>query len=121
NVFRVMDIARRFEAGGAMSFRAFVERLDTDADRGRQADAPVVEEGTEGTRIMTVHAAKGLEFPIVILCDPTAPLEPERPSRYIDAERRVWLEPLAGCVPCELREHEEEVIQRDREEVERLA
>ncbi|MEO8553526.1 MAG: UvrD-helicase domain-containing protein, partial [Kofleriaceae bacterium] len=36
NVFRVMDLARRFETGGATSFRAFVERLESDADRGRQ-------------------------------------------------------------------------------------
>ena len=121
NIFRVMDLARGFEASGATSFRAFVDRLGDDADRGRQPDAPVVEEGTEGVRIMTVHAAKGLEFPVVVLCDPTAPLGQERPSRHIDVERRVWLEPLAGCIPIELREHKDEVLLRDREEGQRLA
>jgi ATP-dependent exoDNAse (exonuclease V) beta subunit len=121
NLFRVMDLARRFETTGATSFRAFVERLESDAERGRQPDAPVVEDGTEGVRIMTVHAAKGLEFPVVILCDPTAPLSADRPSHYIDAERDLWLESLAGCVPSELRDHEVEVMQHDREEGERLA
>ena len=121
NLFRVTDLARRFEAGGATSFRAFIDRLDADADRGRSPDAPVVEEGTEGVRIMTVHKAKGLEFPIVILCDPTAPLAPSEPSHYVDADRRLWLERIAGCVPTELREHADEVIRRDREEEQRLA
>jgi ATP-dependent exoDNAse (exonuclease V) beta subunit len=121
NVSRVLDLARRFESGGASSFRAFVDRLEDDAEHGRQADAPVVEEGTDGVRIMTVHAAKGLEFPVVILCDPTAPLAQERPSRLIDTARRVWLEPLAGCVPSELAERADEVIERDREEGQRLA
>jgi ATP-dependent exoDNAse (exonuclease V) beta subunit len=121
NVLRVMDLARRFEARGATSFRAFVEKLEADVDRGKQPDAIVVEEGTEGVRIMTVHAAKGLEFPVVILCDPTAPLAQERPSRHVDTARRVWLEPLAGCVPIELREHAEEILRRDREEGTRLS
>nr|MBA3501386.1 PD-(D/E)XK nuclease family protein [Deltaproteobacteria bacterium] len=121
NLFRVTDLARRFEAGGATSFRAFIDRLDFDADRGRSPDAPVVEEGTEGVRIMTVHKAKGLEFPVVILCDPTAPLAPSEPSHYVDTERRLWLERIAGCVPTELRERAEEVIRRDREEEQRLA
>ncbi|MEO6774478.1 MAG: UvrD-helicase domain-containing protein [Kofleriaceae bacterium] len=121
NLFRVMDLARRFETTGATSFRAFVDRIESDAERGRQPDAPVVEDGTEGVRIMTVHAAKGLEFPVVILCDPTAPLSADRPSHWIDSEREVWLEALAGCVPTELRDHEVEVMQHDREEGERLA
>ena len=123
NVLRVLDLARKYEARGhvATSFRGFVERLADDAERSRQPDAMVVEEGTEGVRIMTAHAAKGLEFPVVILCDPTAQLAQQNPSRYIDAARRVWLEPLAGCVPIELRERAEEVLQRDREEGQRLA
>lgn len=120
NVLRVLDLARRFEARVATSFRAFVEKLAADTDRGRQADAPVVEEGTEGVRIMTAHAAKGLEFPVVILCDPTAPIAQERPSRHVDPARRVWLAPLANCVPAELREHTEEILRRDREEGVRL-
>ena len=121
NVLRVMDLARRFESGGASSFRAFVDRLDADAERGKHSEAPVVEEGTEGVRIMTAHSAKGLEFPVVILCDPTAPVAQDRPSRHIDAARRVWLEPLAGCVPSEMRDHEDEIVRRDREEGQRLA
>jgi ATP-dependent helicase/nuclease subunit A len=123
NVLRVLDLARKFEARSsiATSFRAFVERLADDAERSRQPDAMVVEEGTEGVRIMTAHAAKGLEFPVVILCDPTAQLAQHNPSRYVDSTRRLWLEPLAGCVPSELRERAEEVLQRDREEGQRLA
>ncbi|HEU0033844.1 MAG TPA: UvrD-helicase domain-containing protein [Kofleriaceae bacterium] len=121
NVLRVMDLARQFEARRATSFRSFVDRLADDVERRRQPDALVVEEGTEGVRIMTVHAAKGLEFPVVILCDPTGTLAQERPSRHIDVARRVWLEPLAGCVPIELREHADEVLRRDREEGQRLA
>ncbi|HEX2568676.1 MAG TPA: UvrD-helicase domain-containing protein [Polyangia bacterium] len=121
NLLRVMDLARRFEAAGATSFRAFVNRLDDDAARGGAAEAPVVEEGTDGVRMMTVHRAKGLEFPVVILVDPTAPMTLREPSRAVDADRGLWLTPLAGCSPIELVERREEVLARDRDEAVRLA
>jgi ATP-dependent exoDNAse (exonuclease V) beta subunit len=121
NVLRVLDLARKFESAGAVSFRSFVDRLAEDAERGESSEVPVIEEGTEGVRIMSVHKAKGLEFPVVILCDPCAPAAPKMPSRLVDPERRVWAMPLAGCAPQELREHEEELLQRDREEVVRVA
>jgi len=90
NILRAMDDARRFEHGGGTSFRGFVERLDDSARRGRGAEAPVLEEGTDGVRVMTVHSAKGLEFPIVILCDMAKPRSSKRPSRHVDAARRLW-------------------------------
>jgi len=120
NVMRVLDDARRFEAQGATSFRAFTKRLDDAAERGGAAEAPVVEEGTDGVRIMTVHKAKGLEFPVVILVDPTCPLRQREPSRYVDAEKRLWVGPLAGCTPVELLEQRERVLRHDEEEAVRL-
>ncbi|MFT5432553.1 MAG: ATP-dependent helicase/nuclease subunit A, partial [Myxococcota bacterium] len=121
NVLRVTDLARRFEVNGATSFRSFVEQLQRQAERGDTADAPIVEEGTEGVRIMTVHRAKGLEFPVVVLCDPTAPRTYQRPSLFVDATTGVWASTLAGCAPAELLKHGDESLRRDGEEGIRLA
>ncbi len=119
NVLRVVELARRFEAAGASSFRGFVERLRDQAERNEAADAPVLEDGSEGVRIMTVHKAKGLEFPVVVLADPTVS-HTGRPTRHIEAERGQCLVPLAGCIPTELREREAEVLERDAAESVRL-
>jgi ATP-dependent helicase/nuclease subunit A len=119
NVLRMVDLARRFEIGGASSFRGFVERLRDQAERNEAADAPVLEDGSEGVRIMTVHKAKGLEFPVVVLADPTV-AHTTKPSRHLEPERGLCVVPLAGCVPTELREHEAEVLERDAAESIRL-
>jgi len=68
-----------------------------------------------------VHKAKGLEFPVVILCDPCAPAAPRTPSRLVDPERKVWAMPLAGCAPAELLADAQALLERDREEVVRVA
>ena len=120
NLLRAQELARRFEQAGATSFRAFVQRLERDAESGETAEAAVYEEGAEGVRLMTVHKAKGLEFPVVILCDPTAPLAQSRPSRLLDGDKGLFAAPLAGMCPAELNEHKEELLQRDRDEAVRL-
>jgi ATP-dependent exoDNAse (exonuclease V) beta subunit len=70
---------------------------------------------------MTVHRAKGLEFPVVILADPTAPVSHGEPSRHVEPETGLWAEALAGCMPAELVDHRAEVLARDAEENLRLA
>ncbi|HSO31062.1 MAG TPA: UvrD-helicase domain-containing protein, partial [Labilithrix sp.] len=120
NILRVLDMARRFEQGSVTSFRAFVGRLEEDAERGGVNEAPVVEEGTDGVRIMTVHKAKGLEFPVVILVDPTANATFREPSRYVDPKRKLWAVPLCGASPKELLDRRDEILEQDREEAVRL-
>ena len=120
NLQRVIDIARQFERG-ASSFRAFVNKLESDAEHGEADEAPIVEEGTEGVRLMTVHKAKGLQFPVVILADPTCSAARHTPSRHVDTGRRLWLEPLCGSTPVELLEAAAEEQQREQDEAIRVA
>ena len=69
NVLHVAELARRYEADGGISFRGFIDELREQAEDGQAGEAPILEEGSDGVRIMTVHKAKGLEFPVVILAD----------------------------------------------------
>ena len=121
NVMRLMDMARRYEgAGGAASLRGFVDELEARAEREEAGDAPVVEEGTEGVRIMTVHSAKGLEFPVVLMADLTCNETAREPRRFVDPERGLCAQTLAGCAPRELLDHREEEERRDQEEAVRV-
>src|SRR5260370_34576224 len=91
NVFRLTDLARSFEvSGAASSFRAFVEYLETEYESSDTSEAPVLEQEGRGVHLMTVHRAKGLELPVVILADLTAKLTgPQGADRYSDAHRRL--------------------------------
>ncbi len=121
NVYRLCDLARSFEAGGGISFRAFVEELEAHAAMSEASEAPILEEDSEGVRIMTVHKAKGLEFPVVILADMTAKLASAEPDRYLDSSRRLCAMRLLRCAPFELLEHEQEEHVRERAEGVRVA
>ncbi|HEV8721184.1 MAG TPA: UvrD-helicase domain-containing protein [Candidatus Binatia bacterium] len=121
NVAHVVDLARRYEAEGGISFRGFIDELREQAESGEAGEAPILEEGSDGVRLMTVHKAKGLEFPIVILADMTAKLRASVASRTIDSERRVCAIRLGGCAPSDLLQHEDEELLRDEAEGKRVA
>jgi ATP-dependent helicase/nuclease subunit A len=121
NALAIVDLARNFDGRGGTSFRAFVEALEDQAERGQGGEAPIVEEGTEGVRLMTVHKAKGLEFPVVILCDPTAPSKTTSAFRFTDATRKLSAHAICGCRPFELIENEELARRHDDAELVRLS
>ncbi|MBI3758126.1 MAG: UvrD-helicase domain-containing protein [Deltaproteobacteria bacterium] len=121
NVMRLMDMARRYESiSGATSMRGFVEDLEERAEREEAGEVPVVEEGAEGVRIMTVHRARGLEFPVVILADITCNETAAEARRFVDPTRRLCAQRLAGQAPRELLDHAEDELRRDAEEAVRL-
>ena len=121
NVLQMAEMARQHDAAGGLSFRSFVEHLLEEADAGRGEEAPILEEGAEGVRLMTVHRAKGLEFPVVVLADPTCRLRRPGADRYIDPERGLCALRLAGCAPSDLIEHEEKELEREEAEAVRVA
>ena len=121
NVLHVAELARQYEANGGMSFRGFVEALREQAERGQAAEAPILEEGSDGVRLMTVHKAKGLEFPVVILADITAKLRSDRADRLIDRRQNACYLRLGRWTPIELANNEPREMARDEAEGIRLA
>jgi ATP-dependent exoDNAse (exonuclease V) beta subunit len=121
NALHVAELARQYEVEGGMSFRGFVEALREAASGGQAAEAPILEEGSDGVRLMTVHKAKGLEFPVVILADITARLTPFDASRYIDAERERCALRIGGWSPKDLNDNKAMELLREEKEGERVA
>ncbi len=121
NVARVADLARTYEMTGGVSFRGFVEELTAQAEKEEASEAPVLEEDSDGVRLMTVHGAKGLEFPVVILADLTANLCAREPDQYVDGAKRVSATRLLRCAPWELLDHEADEASRERAEGIRVA
>ena len=72
NVLKLARVADVFEDSGSGDLAAFVAHL-----RDRQANAKdksaAADAGRDAVRIMTIHAAKGLEFPVVFAADLASP------------------------------------------------
>jgi ATP-dependent helicase/nuclease subunit A len=70
NVRKLMRMAREFEADEGRDLRGFIDTLaDRDEIQSREGEAPLEAEALDAVRLMTVHRAKGLEFPVVCVAD----------------------------------------------------
>jgi ATP-dependent exoDNAse (exonuclease V) beta subunit len=91
-------------------------RCTTASARADSPEAPILEEGSDGVRLMTVHKAKGLEFPVVVLADIACKLSLEEASRYLDPQKKLCAVRIGGWSPLDLQEHNLEEARRDEAE-----
>jgi ATP-dependent helicase/nuclease subunit A len=70
NVRKLMRMAREYEADEGRDLRGFIDAVaERDVIHAREGEAPLEAEALDAVRMMTVHRAKGLEFPVVCVAD----------------------------------------------------
>ncbi len=70
NLEKIVAMARVREGAGSYGLADFIEDLRTAMDEEeREGEAPLDALAENSVNVMTVHAAKGLEFPIVVVPD----------------------------------------------------
>ncbi len=70
NTRKVVRLARDFDRQGGFTLADFVARLRADLeDEPKEEQAATTDEEGASIRLMSIHQAKGLEFPIVVLPD----------------------------------------------------
>jgi ATP-dependent exoDNAse (exonuclease V) beta subunit len=70
NVRKLMRMAREYEADEGRDLRGFIDFVaERDLIQEREGEAPLEAEQLDAVRLMTVHRAKGLEFPVVCVAD----------------------------------------------------
>ena len=69
NLERLYDLALGGDVLGTPTARRLAEVIASAAGRGTQEEAPLPTDGEGRVRFLTVHGAKGLEAPVVLLVD----------------------------------------------------
>jgi hypothetical protein len=70
NLWKLIDLARSFDRTGLFGLADFIARLgDLVNNQPREEQAATQPENADVLKIMSIHQAKGLEFPVVIVPD----------------------------------------------------
>jgi ATP-dependent helicase/nuclease subunit A len=104
NVQRLFTLAERFERSGAHLIRDFVRYVEEFEAIGSRESEGQIDEATNAVKLMTIHQAKGLEFPIVIIPDLQRSSKPPDDWFLLDRQRGLTLKVpdgrgklVAGC------------------------
>ncbi|MGA2411552.1 MAG: UvrD-helicase domain-containing protein, partial [Candidatus Binataceae bacterium] len=106
NLRRLLELARAFEAHQLFTFHDFVAYLRRlIAEEPREPQAQILSENENVVRLMTVHQAKGLEFPIVIVADMTRAAKPVNETLLLSRTGGLILCDTAGAGYDEIPNH----------------
>lgn len=110
NLLKLRNLAADFESAWGRDLAEFVNFLETrrqtETDEG---DAPTEEEKTGSVRIMTIHSAKGLEFPLVVWADMGSSVKEKTPLLRTDGEGKTGFryKPLGSSDAIRLFDYDE--------------
>lgn len=71
NLHALYERAQMFENSSYIGLFSFIKYIEQLRKKNKDLDSPTIETGDDAVRLMTIHASKGQEFPIVFLLDAT--------------------------------------------------
>jgi ATP-dependent helicase/nuclease subunit A len=89
NIHKLLRLARRFEGSEGRDLRGFLDYAAHQDSQlsGSEPDAPVTGIEPDAVRLMSIHAAKGLEFPVVCVADLGRAQNLSVPDLLVDGDR----------------------------------
>jgi ATP-dependent exoDNAse (exonuclease V) beta subunit len=88
NVHKLQRLAAEHEREHGRDVRAFVDLANAELEaEAREADAPVELGDVRAVRLMTIHAAKGLEFGVVCVADLGRKVPADTDDLLVDGDR----------------------------------
>ena len=91
NVHRLFTLAARFERSGNHLIRDFVRYVEEFEAIGSRESEGQIDEAANAVKLMTIHQAKGLEFPVVIIPELHRSKNPPEFSFMLDRHRGLTL------------------------------
>jgi RecB family exonuclease len=126
NVHKLIRLARRFEETDGRDLRGFLDHVAYRqvSRAGAEPDAPASGRPLDAVQLMTVHAAKGLEFPVVCVADLGRGRNLSTPELLVDGDRiglrLVYLDGREAVTTLDFDELSAESRKRGAEEEERI-
>ena len=119
NVRKLLQMAN---TDWTMGIREFIYRVrDMERLTAREGDAPTEEEAADVVKFLTIHSAKGLEFPVVVLADLSRNLlVPERSLFVCDPQNFAIGTKIGGEPNLAYRAIAQRREEADRKEYDRL-
>jgi DNA helicase-2/ATP-dependent DNA helicase PcrA len=113
NLRKLYRMASDFEASQAFtSLDDFIRYVDLHDEHDVEVGEADIS-GSDAMRVMTIHAAKGLEFPVVFLAQVKPVLDRHEGWMFFDDEFGLILKTLGGDEPEETGKHQRWVKARD--------